>query len=195
MLLRHCLLMDQRAAAAGVTIGSDAFLFSLEIDCSKPMSPDYLTKQVAKLKDALGIADKRPETIALEDRALLLRRRPPQARPKGKPGPAPAGGMSYELIARELGRSPKWAYNAVASAIRREEALLRGDADIFDGSVVALRKFTSSELLDAGFNVSMVAKRQGHGPQVLVKHYSKSRRSADRKAADHLGQVVHGNNR
>ena len=47
------------------------------------------------------------------------------------------------------------------------------------------------ELLDAGFNISMVAQRQGHGPQVLVKHYARSRPSADRKAAEHLGQVVH----
>ena len=67
----------------------------------------------------------------------------------------------------------------------------RGVADVFDGSIVALRKFTSSDLLDAGFNLSMVAQRQGHGPQVLVKHYARSRPSADRKAADHLGQVVH----
>jgi hypothetical protein len=61
----------------------------------------------------------------------------------------------------------------------------------FDGSILALRKFTSSELLDAGFNVSMVAQRQGHGTQVLVKHYAKGRVSADRKAAEHLGRVVH----
>jgi hypothetical protein len=40
--------------------------------------------------------------------------------------------------------------------------------------------------------ISMVAQRQGHGPQVLVKHYARSRPSADRKAAEHLGQVVHG---
>ena len=62
---------------------------------------------------------------------------------------------------------------------------------MFDGSILALRKFTSSELLDNGFNISMVAQRQGHGPQVLAKHYAKSRRSAERKAADHLGRVVH----
>jgi hypothetical protein len=63
--------------------------------------------------------------------------------------------------------------------------------EFFDASVVALRKFTSSELLDAGFNISMVAARQGHGPQVLVKHYAKSRRSADRRAAEHLGAIVY----
>jgi hypothetical protein len=61
------------------------------------------------------------------------------------------------------------------------------EVDYFDGSMVALRKFTSSELLDAGFNISMVARRQGHGPHVLVKHYARGRPSADRKAAEHLG--------
>jgi integrase len=192
MLLRHCALMDERAATQGITVGPDAYVFSLEPDCSKPMSPDHLTKQVAKLKEFLGIANKRPDTVALEDRALVLRRQKPPARPKGRPGPLPAGGMSYEGIGRQLGRSPKWAYNAVAAAKRREDAYRRGIGEFFDGSVVALRKFTSSELLDAGFNINIVAKRQGHGPQVLVKHYSKARRSADRKAADFLGNVVHG---
>lgn len=75
---------------------------------------------------------------------------------------------------------------------QRREAAPAGDAPPFDGSVLALRKFTSSELLDAGFSVSAVAERQGHGPQVLVKHYGKRRRSADRRAAEHLGAVVHG---
>jgi intergrase/recombinase len=81
---------------------------------------------------------------------------------------------------------------AIASAKRREAtgAYVSVDA-VFDGSIVALRKFTSSELLDNGFNISMVAQCQGHGPQVLSKHYAKSRRSAERKAADHLGRVVH----
>jgi hypothetical protein len=38
----------------------------------------------------------------------------------------------------------------------------------------------------------MVAQRQGHGPQVLTRHYSKSRASSDKRAAEHLGRVVHG---
>jgi hypothetical protein len=80
---------------------------------------------------------------------------------------------------------------AVASAERRQAALARGLKLDFDGSILALRKFTSTELLDAGFNISMVAARQGHGPGVLVKHYSKARKSADRRAADHLGKLVH----
>jgi integrase len=192
MLLRHCERMDERAALAGVEIVGDGFVFSLEPDCSLPLAADYLTRRVGVLKEHLGIANKRPETVAGEDEALRLFRQAPAHRPKGKTGPALRGGMSYEEIGRRLGRSPKWALDAVASAQRRESAAERGQTEVFDGSIVALRKFTSSELLDAGFNISMVAQRQGHGPQVLVKHYARSRPSADRKAADHLGRVIHG---
>jgi integrase len=192
MLRRHCDQMDLRAAEFGTTVADGAFVFSLESDCSKPIPPDYVTKRVGVLKDHLGIAVKKPETIYLEDEALALYRQRASARPVGKTGPAPKGGVSFNEIGKRLGRSERWATLAVASAERREAALARGlDLD-FDGSILALRKFTSSELLDAGFNISMVAQRQGHGPQVLIKHYSKSRRSADRKAAEHLGRVVHG---
>jgi integrase len=191
MLLRHCVAMDERAAACGVEIAPEAFVFSLEPDCSVPMGADYLTKRVGVLKETLGIANKRPQTIELEDEALRLYRLPAERRPRGKRGPVLCGGMSYEQIGQQLGRSAKWALDAVASARRREAAEQRGVVDLFDGSIVALRKFTSSELLDAGFNISMVAQRQGHGPQVLVKHYARGRPSADRKAADHLGRVVH----
>ena len=103
--------------------------------------------------------------------------------------------MSYAAIGERLGRSERWALLAVRSAEAREAARASGAMFNFDASIVALRKFTSSELLDAGFNISMVAHRQGHGAQVLVKHYAKSRRSADRKAAEHLGRVVHGSRR
>lgn len=192
MLQRHCDRMDERAAVFGATVAPEGFVFSLEPDCSVPLSADYLTKQVAVLKEHLGISTKRPETIAREDEALRLFRQQPAHRPKGKTGPSFKGGMSYEEIGRRLGRSTKWAFDAVASAQRREQAMARGAGEVFDGSIVALRKFTSSELLDAGFNLSLVAQRQGHGPQVLVKHYARGRPSADRKAADHLGQVVHG---
>jgi hypothetical protein len=67
-------------------------------------------------------------------------------------------------IGRRLNRSERWAQLAVASAGRRETAACAGTAEVFDGSIIALRKFTSSELLDAGFNLSAVAQRQGHGP-------------------------------
>ncbi|MGH9068643.1 MAG: tyrosine-type recombinase/integrase [Acidimicrobiales bacterium] len=190
MLEHHCQDMDERAAAVGSTIDPDPFLFSLALDCSAPMPPQYLTKRVAVLKGYLGIEDKRPATIALEDKALRLYRQAPATRPAGRPGPKPQGGLTYKEIGDRLGRTEWWASLAVRAAERREQARATAAPD-FDGSVLALRKFTSSELLDAGFNVSMVAERQGHGPQVLTRHYAKSRRSADRLAAEHLGRVVH----
>jgi integrase len=192
MLRRHCQQMDQRAAECTATIAVDAFVFSLAEDCSTPMPPDFVTKRVGVLKDHLGIAEKRPETIELEDEALKLYRQTPSARRAGVTGPAPKGGMSFREIGERFKRSERWAALAVASAERREGALARGLKLDFDGSILALRKFTSSELLDAGFNISMVAQRQGHGPGVLVRHYSKARKSADRSAAEHLGRVVHG---
>ena len=82
-----------------VTVPTDGFVFSLELDCSRPMEADYVTKQVARLKDHLGIADKRPETIALEDEALrLYRATGAGARRSGPAG----GGMSY----KEIGSAP-----------------------------------------------------------------------------------------
>jgi integrase len=194
MLQRHCEYVDDRASTAGVELGSDPFLFSLVPDCSKPMPPDYLTKRVGVLKGYLGIEDKRPGVVALEEEALCLRRSPPPPRPKGRTGPSPNGGMSFREIGQQLGRSERWASLAVEAAERREYAEASGYGGLnFDGSILALRKFTSSELLDAGFNVSMVAQRQGHGPQVLTRHYSKSRASSDKRAAEHLGRVIHGN--
>jgi hypothetical protein len=194
MLRRHSEEMDERAARFGVTLAEDPFVFSREIDCSKPLPPDYVTKRVALLKDHLGIADKRPATIALEDEALHLYRQHPAPRTAGKTGPPPRGGMSFAEIGDRLGRSEQWARLAVRSAELREQAENKGERLSFDGSILALRRFTSSELLDAGFNISMVAQRQGHGPQVLVKHYAKKRDSADRKAAEHLGRIVHQDN-
>jgi site-specific recombinase XerD len=190
MLLRHIEEMDQRAAATGTRVRSDAYLFSLELDCSTPMPADYFTKRVAVLKEHLGIADKRPHTIALEDQALALFRGKKQQRQPGRRGPAPKGAMSFEEIGRRLGRTGRWASLAIAAAERRENAAVE-DIDLFDGSILGLRKFTSSELLDSGFNIAAVAERQGHGPQVLAKHYAKGRRSADRQAAEHLGRLIH----
>lgn len=179
----------EQADEVGIPLAPDPYLFSLAADASTPMDPSYLTKRVAILKSHLGIENKKPETIALEDEALRLYRSLHQPR-RGRTGPTPKGAMSLAEIGRQLGRSDRWAAMAIASAERREAA--GGDgAPAFDGSVLALRKFTSSELLDAGFSVSAIAQRQGHGPQVLLKHYGKRRRSADRNAAAHLGEVVH----
>jgi len=193
LLRLHCEQMDERSALCGTKIAKTAFVFSLEPDCSRAIPPDYVTKRVAELKDHLGISNKSPEVIELEDKAFALRRQAPVAR-AGRPGPAPTGGLSFVDIGKALNRSERWALLAVRAAERRANAKLRDIKLDFDGSIVALRKFTSSELLDAGFNITLVAQRQGHGPQVLVKHYARGRRSADRKAAEHLGRVVHAKN-
>lgn len=191
MLHRHCAEMDELAAAVGVPVHPDPFVFSTRIDRSEPMAPDHATKRVAFLKAHLGIEDKSAATVAREDEALRLFRGDAGPRKPGTPGPRSQGALSYREIGERLGRTDRWAAQAVRAAERREAAQERGDQQRFDGSILALRKFTSSELLDAGFNISMVARRQGHGPQVLAKHYAKSRPSADRKAADYLGRIVH----
>jgi integrase len=193
MLVRVCQHQTERAAEHGVGLSADPFIFSLAPDGSVPLHPDHVTKQVAILKGHLGIEDKRPTTVGLEDEALRLRRSAPRQRRPGVTGPAPNGGMSLREIGQQFRRSERWAALAVAAAERRERAIAAGlGTETFDGSsILGLRKFTSSELLDAGFNISMVAQRQGHGTQVLARHYSKSRVSSDLKAADHLGRVVH----
>lgn len=121
LLQDHLADMDRRAGDFGATLDADPFVFSLEPDCSKPMRPDYMTRQAQVLRRKLGLSD------------------------------AP-----------------------------------------FATSILAIRKFTSTELMDAGFNPSLVSGRQGHTVQVMLKHYSKARSSADRKAASHLGNRVHG---
>ncbi len=77
----------------------------------------------------------------------------------------------------------------------RRMRILRQKLDIgpgdFDATILALRKWTSTELMDAGFNPSAVSDRQGHTVQVMLHHYSSRRRSADRAAAEHLGAQVH----
>jgi integrase len=193
MLKRHCNQMDATAKAVGVRLDADPYLFSAVPDCSAPLAPDLLTKRVAIVKGHLGIESKDPGVVDLEDEALRLRRSAPRSRLAGRPGPDPEGGMSFREIGAALGRSERWASLAVASAERREAANAAGRSQLkFDGSILGLRKFTSSELLDAGFNISVVAERQGHGPQVLTRHYSKSRASSDQRAAEHLGRVIHG---
>lgn len=193
MLARILERSHEVAAFVGVPLTADPYLFSHAADSSTPMSPDYLTSRVAVLKGHLGIENKQLATLAAEDEALRLYRGEPTPRPKGKTGPKPNGGMSFAAIGKALGRSERWASVAVATARRREAASANG-ARRFEGSVLALRKFTSSERLDAGFSAAAVAQRQGHGPQVLVKHYGKRRLSADRKAAEHLARVVHRGN-
>lgn len=65
-----------------------------------------------------------------------------------------------------------------------------GEID-FDATILAMRKWTSTELMDAGFNPATVSGRQGHTIQVMLSNYSSRRASADQAAADHLGAAVH----
>ena len=60
----------------------------------------------------------------------------------------------------------------------------------FDANILAMRKWTSTELMDSGFNPSAVSGRQGHTVQVMLNNYSSRRSSADQAAADHLGAQV-----
>jgi integrase len=184
--------LTDRVAFFGVDLAADAFLFSNEPDCVRPILSGTVTKRLQVLKDHLGVDDKRPQTKALEDSALRLRRTG-MAQRNGRPGPPPKDGAatSYADIGKTLGRSEMWARRACDSALRRERTA-ELESPNFSLSFIGLRKFTSGELLDAGFNISVVARRQGHGPQVLAKHYSKARMPVRRKAADHLGRVVHG---
>jgi len=46
--------------------------------------------------------------------------------------------------------------------------------------------------MNAGFNPAAVSDRQGHTVQVMLHHHSTRRRSADKAAAEHLGQRIHG---
>jgi hypothetical protein len=149
MLRALCERQDELAVAVGA-ISADPFLFSLTADTSLPMPPGYVTKRGATLKSHLGIEEKRAGTVELEDEALRLFREHRQPRRAGMTGPAPAGAHSYAEIGRRLDRSEQWAVMAIAAAVRRESAAAHGGGLDFDGSILALRKFTSSELLDAG---------------------------------------------
>ena len=182
---------ERRSRVLGVPLPRDPFIFSIEPDSSLPIRPGYVTRRLQTLKGRLGAEDKRPETVALEDEALRLRREGRVDR-TGRRGPGPKDGnaMSYDDIAATLGRSQMWARRACDAALRRE--LAGGIGVKLNLSFNGFRKFTSSELLDAGFNLSVVAQRQDHGPEVITTHYSKARMSVRRQAAEQLGHIVHG---
>lgn len=75
--------------------------------------------------------------------------------------------------------------------MRRLRKSLGRDSLDFDATILAMRKWTTTELMDAGFNPSTVSGRQGHTVQVMLTNYSSRRASADQAAADHLGAAVH----
>jgi hypothetical protein len=156
------------------------------------MPPDFVTRRVALLKEHLGIAN--------NDR----KRSPWRTRHDGCSAPAPGRDHLGSAAAPPPAEcpTPRSASSSGAAnagrpsrspqpCLEKRPVRPRDDSPPLDGSILALRKFTSSELLDTGFNISLIAQRQGHGPQVLVKHYAKARSSVDRKAAEPLGRVVH----
>jgi hypothetical protein len=108
VLRRQVEQIDERADLLGAPVPADPFLFSDKLDCSAPMLPSRVTKRLQVLKGHLGVEDKRPATIALEEEALRLRRDGTVDR-VGRPGPSPQNGaaMSYDDIGRALGRSQK----------------------------------------------------------------------------------------
>ena len=124
LLREHLKAMDDRAELLHTTVAPDAFVFSLDPDCARPLRPEFLTRRMRQL--------------------------------------------------------------------RKEHNLTDGS---FDATILALRKWTSSELMDAGFNPAAVSGRQGHTVQVMLHHYSTRRQSADKAAAEHLGARVHQRDR
>ena len=70
--------------------------------------------------------------------------------------------------------------------LRKELGLTDGS---FDATMLALRKLTTSELMDAGLNPAALSGRQGHTVQVMLHHYSTRRESADKAAAEHAAAL------
>ncbi len=181
--------IEERCTSVGAHTADDPFLFSLERDGSKPLSSNYVTKQPQVLKIDLGVEAKKPQTIALEDEALRLRRSGYVDR-SGRLAPVPrdVAAVSYRDIGIALDRTESWAQHACAALRRDQPTGLDFD---FNLSFNGFRKFTSSELLDAGFNISVASDRQGTSRDVLAKQYTKARMPARREAAEHLGNAVH----
>lgn len=82
MLARVCEQQDLLAAEVGALLVPDPFVFSLTVDGSRPMPPDFVTKRAGVLKEHLGIEDKAAETVARED----LRAGPRPRRGHGRVG-------------------------------------------------------------------------------------------------------------
>ncbi len=55
LLQEHLALQDQLAAEIGVQVRSDAYLFSLDPDCSRPLVPDSVSQRYDRMVARLGI--------------------------------------------------------------------------------------------------------------------------------------------
>lgn len=52
----HLKGQDELAAHAQAHVGADAYVFSLRVDCSVPMRPDYVTKRIAATRKVMAAA-------------------------------------------------------------------------------------------------------------------------------------------
>ena len=90
MLVAHCQEMEERARSMRAELVDDPFVFSLTIDCSQPIPPDYLTRRVGVLKEHLGHRRQAPRNDRPGRRSP-----PPVPRGASKPGgqdrPSPQG--------------------------------------------------------------------------------------------------------
>ena len=122
MLLRHCALMDERAAVCGVEVPEDGFVFSLE-----PTAPDRWRPTTSPSRSpGCRITWASPTSDRRRSRSRTRRSSCTAASayraPRGRSGPDPAGAVSSKELGRRLGRSERWTQLAVASAERWEAA-------------------------------------------------------------------------
>jgi integrase len=73
--------------------------------------------------------------------------------------------------------------------LRNEHGLTEGS---FDATILALRRSTTSELIDAGFKPAAVSGRQDRTDQMMLHHYSTSVTLLTRPPPIRLGQRIHG---
>ncbi|MGH9298580.1 MAG: hypothetical protein ACRDZT_01535 [Acidimicrobiales bacterium] len=117
--------MEERCAAVDAHTADDPFLFSMEPDGSRPLTPDRVTKRLQVLKGYLGVEDKKEETIALEEDALRLRRSGSMDR-RGKRGPSPATAHRCRISMSVR----RWAVRTVRRILSRQE-LWNGNRERF----------------------------------------------------------------
>ncbi len=59
LLIQHRAACEERAATCGATLPPKAFVFSMEVDGSRPWRPDVVTRQFGRLRNKVGLPDVR----------------------------------------------------------------------------------------------------------------------------------------
>ena len=59
LLSEHVRAMNERAALCSTSIPPDAFVFSLDVTCTVPMRPEFMTRRMRALRSQLGIDARR----------------------------------------------------------------------------------------------------------------------------------------